>query len=108
RKVESIVTIYEESTSMKKIDKKPETHIRKLNEDFKKFDFYDIPSSYNQYNKFDDTIYVFINNSNILAKFSSYYQFKFRNCKLKVKKMPNVSMLDYDSLFKIIEKGRNV
>ncbi|CAI2190557.1 17121_t:CDS:2, partial [Funneliformis geosporum] len=99
RKVESIATIYEERTSMKKIDKKPETHVGKLNEDFKKFDFYDIPSSYNRYNaavlfatyltfnnigfagtsrsndlispqKFDDSIYVFIDNSNILAGFN--------------------------------------
>ncbi|CAI2166989.1 12307_t:CDS:2 [Funneliformis geosporum] len=131
KEVESIATIYEERTSTKKIDKKPEAHVGKLNEDFKKVEFYDIPTSKNLYNeaalfatnstlgfagtsrsndlispqKFDDSIYVFIDNSNILVGFSTYCQSRLRNCNPRVKKIP---MLDYGALFKIIEKGRNV
>ncbi|CAG8436837.1 10403_t:CDS:10 [Funneliformis mosseae] len=54
---------------------------------------------------FDNSIYVFIDNSNILAGFKAICQSKLGKRRQKGKKMP---MLDYIELFKIIEKGRNV
>jgi len=135
KELESIATICEEATSTKQIVRKPEAPVRELTEDLKKFFYDIPSSSDNTANNtanlfainspfnnigfsgtslsndfistqtFDNSIYVFIDNSNILAGFKAICQTKLGKRRQKGKKMP---MLDYIELFKIIEKGRNV